>query len=346
MASDGWAGVGWPKEWGGKGLTPIEQFVFFDESMRAGAPVPMLTINSVAPTIMRYGSEEQKQFYVPKILAGEIHFAIGYTEPDAGTDLASLKTRAVRDGDEYVINGQKIFTSLASGVDYIWLAVRTNTRSEEAQGHLDHHRADRHARASPYVPIENFGGVNTNITYYEDVRVPAGNLVGEENQGWNLITNQLNHERVTLCSSGVVERHARRRARLGAEHEAGRRSPRDRPGVGAGQPRPRARQARVPAARELEGRVARAERRAVEPGRRVDRSRCSAPSSTWRRRGCSWKSCATRRRSRVTRPVRCCAGRVERMLRSMHILTFGGGTNEMQRDLIAIFGLNMPGSPR
>ena len=92
MASDGWAGVGWPKEWGGQGLTPIEQFVFFDESMRAGAPVPMLTINSVAPTIMRYGSEEQKQFYVPKILAGEIHFAIGYTEPDAGTDLASLQT--------------------------------------------------------------------------------------------------------------------------------------------------------------------------------------------------------------------------------------------------------------
>ena len=134
MASDGWAGVGWPKEWGGRGLTPIEQFVFFDESMRAGAPVPMLTINSVAPTIMRYGSEEQKQFYVPKILTGEIHFAIGYTEPDAGTDLASLKTRAVRDGDEYVINGQKIFTSLASGADYVWLAVRTNTEVKKHKG--------------------------------------------------------------------------------------------------------------------------------------------------------------------------------------------------------------------
>ena len=134
MAADGWAGVGWPKEWGGKGLTPIEQFVFFDESMRAGAPVPMLTINSVAPTIMRYGSEEQKQFYVPKILKGEIHFAIGYTEPDAGTDLASLKTTAVRDGDEYVINGQKVFTSLASGADYIWLAVRTNQEVKKHKG--------------------------------------------------------------------------------------------------------------------------------------------------------------------------------------------------------------------
>src|SRR6266550_80464 len=139
MSADGWVGLGWPKEWGGKELGPMEQFVFFDESMRAGAPVPMLTINSVAPTIMRFGSEEQKNFYIPKILAGEIHFAIGYTEADAGTDLASLRTRAVRDGDE-------------------------------------------------------------------DVRVPVGNLVGEENQGWSLITNQLNHERVTLCSSGVIER--------------------------------------------------------------------------------------------------------------------------------------------
>src|ERR1700726_402279 len=134
MGADGWLGIGWPKEYGGRGMTPIEQFVFFDESMRAGAPVPMLTINSVAPTIMRYGSEEQKQFFVDKILKGEIHFAIGYTESDAGTDLASLKTRAVRDGDEYVINGQKVFTSLASGADYVWLAVRTNTEAKKHKG--------------------------------------------------------------------------------------------------------------------------------------------------------------------------------------------------------------------
>src|ERR1700757_4377969 len=89
MGEDGWLGIGWPKEYGGRGMTPIEQFVFFDESMRAGAPVPMLTVNSVAPTIMQFGSEELKNEFIPKILAGEIHFAIGYTEPDAGTDLAS-----------------------------------------------------------------------------------------------------------------------------------------------------------------------------------------------------------------------------------------------------------------
>ncbi len=205
MCKDGWAGVGWPKEWGGRGMTPIEQFVFFDESMRSGAPVPMLTINSVAPTIMRYGSEEQKQFYVDKILKGEIHFSIGYTEPDAGTDLASLQTKAVRDGDEYIINGQKVFTSLASGTDYIWLAVRTSQEAKKHKG-ISIIIVPTDAPGFSYKKIENFGEMDTNITYYEDVRVPVGNLVGEENQGWSLITNQLNHERVTLCSSGIVER--------------------------------------------------------------------------------------------------------------------------------------------
>src|SRR6516165_570137 len=134
MGEDGWLGIGWPKEYGGQGRSAIEQFIFFDESMRSGAPVPMLTINTVGPTIMHFGSDEQKQFYLPKILRGEIFFSIGYTEPGAGTDLASLKTRAVRDGDEYVINGQKIFTSLAGDADYIWLATRTNPEAKKHKG--------------------------------------------------------------------------------------------------------------------------------------------------------------------------------------------------------------------
>src|ERR1051326_8842636 len=117
MGEDGWLGVGSPKEYGGRGFSAIEQFIFFDESMRAGAPVPMLTINTVGPTIMNFGTDEQKEFFLPKIVKGEIHFCIGYSEPGAGTDLAALKTRAVRDGDEYVINGQKLWTSLASDAD-------------------------------------------------------------------------------------------------------------------------------------------------------------------------------------------------------------------------------------
>ena len=127
IGKDGWLGIGWPKEYGGQGRTPIEQFIFFDEAMYAGVMVPTLTLNAVAPSIMQHASEEQKKTILPKILRGEMHFAIGYTEPSAGTDLASLRTKAVRDGDTWVINGNKIYTSQAEYADYIWLAARTNT---------------------------------------------------------------------------------------------------------------------------------------------------------------------------------------------------------------------------
>ena len=344
MAADGYAGVGWPKEWGGRGLTPIEQFVFFDESMRAGAPVPMLTIISVAPTIMRYGSEEQKQFYIPKILAGEIHFAIGYTEPEAGTDLASLQTRAVRDGDEYVINGQKVFTSLASGVDYIWLAVRTNSEVKKHKG-ISIIIVPTDTPGFRYVPIDNFGATNTNITYYEDVRVPAGNLVGEENGGWGLITNQLNHERVTLCSSGVVERMLddTRAWAQNTKLADGRRVV-DQEWVQINLARVHA---KLEFLRLANWRVA----WLAQTGASLN----PADASTIKVYGTEFYMEAARLLMEVMRdqatlqgdsPGAVLAGRVERMLRSMHILTFGGGTNEMQRDLIAIFGLNMPGSPR
>ena len=344
MAADGYAGVGWPKEWGGKGLTPIEQFVFFDESMRAGAPVPMLTINSVAPTIMRFGSEEQKEFYVPKILKGEIHFAIGYTEPDAGTDLASLKTRAVRDGDEYVINGQKVFTSLASGADYIWLAVRTNQEVKKHKG-ISIIIVPTDTPGFRYVPIDNFGATNTNITYYEDVRVPVGNLVGEENGGWGLITNQLNHERVTLCSSGVVERmldDVRGWAQETKLADGRRVIDQEWVQINLGRVH-----AKLEFLRLANWRVA----WLAQSGAALN----PADASTIKVYGTEFYMEAARLLMEVMRdqaslqgdsPGAVLRGRVERMLRSMHILTFGGGTNEMQRDLIAIFGLNMPGSPR
>src|SRR4051812_25325321 len=344
MCADGWAGVGWPKEWGGKGMTPIEQFVFFDESMRAGAPVPMLTINSVAPTIMRYGSEEQKQFYVDKILKGEIHFAIGYTEPDAGTDLASLKTKAVRDGDEYIINGQKVFTSLASGSDYIWLAVRTSTEAKKHKG-ISIIIVPTDTPGFSYKPIDNFGNTNTNITYYEDVRVPAGNLVGEENQGWSLITNQLNHERVTLCSSGVVERqlHDVRQWAQESKLADGRRVI-DQEWV---QVNLAWVHARLEFLKLANWRVA----WGATKGAPLN----PADASSIKVFGTEFYLEAFRRLLEVLGPAATLQGdspgavlrgRIESRMRSMHILTFGGGTNEMQRDLIAIFGLNMPGSPR
>ncbi len=344
MAADGWAGIGWPKEWGGQGRTPIEQFVFFDESMRAGAPVPMLTINSVAPTIMRFGTEEQKRFFLPKILKGEIHFAIGYTEPEAGTDLASLKTKAVRDGDEYVINGQKIFTSLASAADYIWLAVRTNSEVKKHKG-ISIIIVPTDAPGFKCEPIRNFANLNTNITFYEDVRVPAGNLVGEENGGWGLITNQLNHERVTLCSSGVVERQLEDVRRWAQETKlADGRRVIDQDWV-------QLNLARVHA--ELEFLKLMNWKVAFDATRGAALN--PADASSIKVFGTEFYLEAFRLLLEIlgshanvqgTSPGAVLKGRIESRVRSMHILTFGGGTNEMQRDLITIFGLGMPGSPR
>ncbi len=112
----------------------LDQLIFTDEAAVAGAPVPFLTINTVGPTIMRFGTEAQKEFFLPRIASGELHFSIGYSEPGAGTDLASLRTRAVRDGDEWVINGQKMWTSLIQYADYVWLACRTDPDAPKHRG--------------------------------------------------------------------------------------------------------------------------------------------------------------------------------------------------------------------
>jgi alkylation response protein AidB-like acyl-CoA dehydrogenase len=199
IGKDGWLGIGWPKEFGGQGRPATDQFIFFDETRRAGAPFPFVTINTVGPTIMRYGTEEQKSFFLPKILAGELHFAIGYTEPEAGTDLASLRTRALRDGDEYVVNGAKIFTSGADMADYIWLAVRTDPDVPKHKG-ISILCVPTTSPGFEWSIINTVGGLTTTQTFYDNVHVPGANRVGEENEGWRMITTQLNHERVGLAA--------------------------------------------------------------------------------------------------------------------------------------------------
>ncbi|MFE9612767.1 acyl-CoA dehydrogenase family protein [Streptomyces sp. NPDC006012] len=202
IGDDGWLGLGWPVEYGGQGRGADEQFVFFDEAYRAGAPVSMVTLNTVGPTLMKYGSEEQKARLLPRILSGELTFAIGYSEPSAGTDLASLRTRAVRAGDGWRIDGQKTFTSGAQHADWIWLACRTDPEAPKHRG-ISILLVPTDAQGFSWTPIETVGGQTTTATYYDGVGVPAGNLVGAENEGWSLITNQLNHERVALAAVGM-----------------------------------------------------------------------------------------------------------------------------------------------
>jgi hypothetical protein len=204
MGRDGRLGVGWPVEHGGRGFGEIEQHIFVDEAARADVQLPSVTLQTVGPTLQDFGTAEQKSLFLPKILAGEIHFAIGYTEPDAGTDLASLRTSAVRDGDEYVVNGQKIFTTGGHDADFVWLAVRTDPAAPKHRG-ISILIVDTRDPGYSWTPIITCDGAHhVNSTYYQDVRVPANMLVGKENEGWKLITTQLNHERVMLGPAGRI----------------------------------------------------------------------------------------------------------------------------------------------
>ncbi len=204
MGRDGRLGVGWPVEYGGQGFGGIEQHLFVDEASRADVQLPSVTLQTVGPTLQEFGTPEQKSFFLPRILAGEIHFAIGYTEPEAGTDLAALRTTAVRDGDEYVVNGQKIFTTGGHDADYIWLAVRTAPDAPRHKG-ISILIMDTSDPGYSWTPIITCDGAHhVNATYYSDVRVPVDRLVGKENEGWRLITTQLNHERVMLGPAGRI----------------------------------------------------------------------------------------------------------------------------------------------
>jgi alkylation response protein AidB-like acyl-CoA dehydrogenase len=343
MGSDGWLGIGWPIEYGGQGRTPVEQFVFFDESMRAQAPVPMLTVNTVGPTIMHFGTAEQKAFFLPRILAGEIHFCIGYSEPGAGTDLAALQTRAVRDGDEYVVNGHKIWTSLASDADYCWLAVRTNTEAKKHKG-ISMLIVDMKRSAGITVrPLDLLPGHNVCEVFFEDVRVPVANRVGEENGGWNLITNQLNHERVTLCSPGMIEHHIRDVTEWAKAQTVDGRRLIDHEWVRIALARL---YARLEFLRLINWKVAyHATQNSLHP---ADASATKAFGTEFYLEALRTLMEIVGQRAYLAAEARGAVlhSRLENAYRGLLILTFGGGTNELQRDLIAMFGLGLPRSDR
>ena len=343
MCADGWAGIGWPKEYGGQGRSAIEQFIFFDESMRAGAPVPMLTLNSVGPTIMAFGTDEQKADYLPRILSGDIHFCIGYSEPGAGTDLASLKTRAVRDGESYVINGQKMWTSLSSDADYCWLAVRTDPDAAKHKG-ISMIIVPMDTPGITLSPLNLLGSHDINAVFYEDVVVPAANVIGGENHGWKLITNQLNHERVTLFASGVMDRALTEVTQYAQETKLpdGRRVI-DQPWV---QYNLAKLQAKVEVVRLMNWQVAWEATQGV-----LDIGHCSALKVYGSELNMEGYQLLMEILGPVSylepdAPGAVLKSRIQQGTRGSIILTFGGGVNEMQRDLISQFTLGFPRADR
>jgi alkylation response protein AidB-like acyl-CoA dehydrogenase len=342
MGRDGWLALGWPKEYGGQARSTMDQLIFTDEAAVAGAPVPFLTINSVAPTIMAFGTEEQKKFYLPGIARGDIHFSIGYSEPGAGTDLANLRTAAVRDGDEYVINGQKMWTSLIQYADYVWLAVRTNTEAKKHRG-ISVLIVPTNAEGFSYTPVHTMAGAGTSATYYQDVRVPVGNRVGEENAGWNLVTNQLNHERVALVSAQPIVT-ALNLVREWAQNT------KDASG------------ARLIDAEWVQLNLARVHAKVEylklinwQLASAADDAPSAGDASAAKVFGTEFATEAYRllmeilgpsATLRQESPGALLRGRVERMHRSSLILTFGGGTNEVQRDIIGMAALGLPRANR
>ncbi|MDT5045472.1 MAG: 3-oxocholest-4-en-26-oyl-CoA dehydrogenase alpha subunit [Mycobacterium sp.] len=337
-------GVGWPKEFGGRGFSAIEQFIFAEEARRVNAPIPLVTLNTVGPTLMHFGTEEQKQTFLPAILDGSVEFAIGYSEPEAGSDLASLRTTAVREGDEpeagWVINGQKMFTSGAAYADYIWLAARTDPNTKKHKG-ISIFIVPTSSAGFSWQPLHTMPGISTFYTFYDNVRVPASAIVAGENQGWQLITTQLNFERAALGNLGALEPLFEQTLQWARDTELDGGRVIDQPWVQLALARVEAEVAayklvnlRVNAAMTKGvlnmGEASAAKVFGTELAQQVAGQLLEVLDHNGLRRG-------------ADAPLR---GALESAYRIAVISTFGGGANEIQRDIIAMAGLGMPRAPR
>ncbi len=192
-----WLAPNWPKEYGGRGAGIMQTIIYNEELARAGAAAPMIGMGTtlLGPTLMHWGTEEQKRRYIPKILAAEEVWCQGYSEPGSGSDLASLQTRAVEDGDYFVVNGQKVWTSAAQHADMIFLLVRTDPEAPKHKG-ISYLLVDMHSPGVTVRPLVQITGARGfNEVFFEDVRVPKKNLVGEKNQGWQVAITTLMFER-------------------------------------------------------------------------------------------------------------------------------------------------------
>ncbi|MGY0502854.1 acyl-CoA dehydrogenase family protein [Nocardia sp. FBN12] len=340
MGRDGWLGVGWPKEFGGQGFGPMEQQIFFNEAVRADVPLPLVTLLTVGPTLQKYGTDAQKKKFLPGILSGDIHFAIGYSEPSAGTDLAALRTTAVRDSDgDWVVNGQKIFTTGAHEADYVWTACRTGTVESRHRG-ITILIVDTKDPGYSWTPIITCDGAHhTNATYFDDVRVPADMLVGEENRGWRLITTQLNHERVSLGPSGKIEQLYDRLRDWSAEHGL------------LGEPEVRRALGRVRTMVRLNEllnwQVAAADTAAAQNAVIADASATKIFSTeSLQEAGRVVEEIIGRYGDAAEPGTAELLGWLDRRTKQNLVVTFGGGVNEIMRELVATAGLDLPRVPR
>ncbi len=337
MGADGWLGVGWPTAYGGQGRSAIEQYLFFEEAQRAEVPTPLIALNTVGPALMAFGTEEQRSRFLPAILRGEVYIAVGYSEPEAGTDLASLTTRAERDGDEWVINGQKMWTTGAETADYIWLAARTDPAAPRHKG-ITMFLVRTDVAGLGISPVHTLVGHRTNATYYDDVRVPATAVVGDVNGGWSLITTQLNFERSSVVGTSLVEKLADATAMWavanGRMELAWVRSALARV------------KALMDALRLMNWRVAWSITNATFDAAGASAVKVYGTESVIEAYRLLLEVLGPAGAIKQGSPGALMKGRLERQYRRAILTTFGAGVNEIQRDIIAMVGLKMPASPR
>ncbi|TNF35911.1 MAG: acyl-CoA dehydrogenase [Gammaproteobacteria bacterium] len=340
MGADGWLGLGWPKELGGAGIGPVEQHIFAETIMASGFPYPFLTIDTIGPMLAQHANGFIQETVVKEILKGNVFISVGYSEPNAGTDLASLQTRAVKDGDDWVINGQKIWTSLGQFADYIWLAARTNTDPaiKKHKG-ITMFLVPTSSKGYSCTPIHTLG-VRTNATYYEDVRIPDKYRVSEVDAGWGLITGQLNRERLSIVNPGMMGGIFEQVCAWAAETK-------DRNGeLLITQPWVKENLARVQADLEVLKLLCWKQAWAMQNGNpgMADSSAAKVYGSEffvecYRRLLEVVGQAGTLKRDSKGAILR---GKLEHRYRSGSVLTFGGGTNEIQREIIAGAGLWLP----
>jgi len=222
LGAKGWLGMNWPKKYGGQERSLIEQFIVWDEILYQGGVVPNFeALLMMGPTILQYSTEQQKQDYLPGIARGEIEFSLGYTEPQAGSDLASLQMNAVEDGDNYIINGQKVYNTCTHYADYHWLAVKTDLSVPKHRG-ISVFIVDLKSPGITVRPLWTMGGGRTNEVYYDNVKVPKTNMVGEKNRGWQCITFALDYERLLGFSPAPARKDFEHLVRYVKENERGK----------------------------------------------------------------------------------------------------------------------------
>lgn len=341
MGHDGWLGVGWPKEFGGQGRSPIEQHLFYEIAHYEGAPLPVLPLNTVGPALMRFGSEEQKKEFLPPILRGELEISIGYTESDAGTDLASIKTTAVRDGDYYIINGAKVFTSLAHTSDYIWIAARTDPNAPKKHHGISVFLIPMNTPGITIKPLYTMPGERSNYTFYDNVRVPKSCLVGEENKGWKYITTQLDFERIMLSPSSPMKRNIEDAIQWAKETRVDGKPVIEHPGV-------KTRLAElimeVEVLKMLNYQVAWLITNDVVPYAEASMVKVFGSELYQRVNQTLLQIMGQYGQLQAQSKWAPLRGRVEKAFRSDIVFIFGGGAIEVQKNIIAMAGLGMPRS--